>query len=398
MTELKIPLPASMITKALEGYYRLYDEQGAAFSKCMNHVLGNGRGQYLVFRASAGTGKTVTANAVIAYAAQFNIKITACAYTGRAAARMNAVTCHSLLYEPILDENGDLIRWGRKDPRAIRESVGDCIMVDEGSMIPQSMHQELSDIGVPIIYIGDDSQLDPVEPDKADNAQIFNVMVSLDADVVSMVNMRRFHPDSGIAKIGERLREDNVIRRINSDDVKFITKRNINVEFFKTNNVDVVICGSNATRKRLTRTYRCGNGWEWDAGPAIGERLMCLKNDVINNVRIYNGELYTVMFVTPTPNGYSRYMLYSEEADKSVNVDILDSTWEDETPPPNKRAGKSQKFGHFTFGYCMTAFKAQGSSFQNVLFYDEDVSFFTDQRKYRYTGITRAAKKLWVTI
>lgn len=396
MDQKEITLPESITKQST--FYNLYDEQKIAFAVCMNHVLGNGRTQYLILRASAGTGKSVTSNAVIDFASRHGITITPVAFTGRAAARIGASTCHSLLYEPIVDEHGNLVRWGRKDPRAIRDTVGHAILVDEGSMIPKTMHKELTDIGVPIIYVGDDSQLDPVEPNKDPNAAPFNVMTSLDADVITLRVMRRFDKDSGIAKIAERLRVDNVIAKVKSDDVKYLPKSKVNVEFFKKNDIDVVICGTNATRKRLTRTYRRGNGWEYDAGPAIGERVMCLKNDVFGNVRIYNGEIYIVMWVAPTDQGFSKFMLYSEEADKTVYLNIMDSAWEDETPPPPSPRGKSNQFGHFGFGYVLTSFKAQGSGFPNVLFYKEDVSYFTDQRKFDYTGITRAENKVYITI
>ena len=48
----------------------------------------------------------------------------------------------------------------------------------------------------------------------------------------------------------------------------------------------------------------------------------------------------------------------------------------------------------FVNGYAATVFKCQGSEFDMPLYYDEDVSWFVDQRKFRYTGITRAKQKL----
>lgn len=369
----------------------LYGEQKTALYNCMMHVLGYGASQYHVFRASAGTGKSFTASTLINFAKASGIIITPIAFTGRAASRIGASTCHSLLYEPILDADGNLIRWSRKPTSAIRESVGNAILIDEGSMIPYKMFQEISDIGVPIIILGDDSQLDPVDPENENGT--FNLMIDLDVEVSTLYDMRRFNPDSGIAKVAERLREDNVIRKIKSDDVVYTSKKRINSDFYRQNDIDVTIVGSNATRKRLTRLYRDGNDWDCHGLPSMGEVVMCLRNDVINGTKIYNGELYTVVFAG-AGSDRGRYMLNCPIRNITITIDILHETWETERAP----SGAKNKLGCFTFGYVMTAFKAQGSTFNNVLFYDEDVSFFTNQRKYRYTGITRAANKLWLTV
>ena len=48
---------------------------------------------------------------------------------------------------------------------------------------------------------------------------------------------------------------------------------------------------------------------------------------------------------------------------------------------------------YFDYGYAITCHKSQGSEWDHVLVYDE-VLFKTDMKRWRYTAITRAAKKL----
>lgn len=387
----------------LNNYYQLHEEQLDVFYRAAMHFLGYGLEQHMILRASAGTGKSFTAKALLEFLESNGIPITKVAFTGRAASRIGAQTCHSLLYEPMLDSNGDLIRWQHKHPQVLRESIGYGIAVDEGSMISKDMHQELTEIGVPILYIGDHAQLDPVEINQGGwgapkNDNPFNVMTSLPGEVVTLLDMRRFNPDSGIAEIAEKLREANTIKRIKRKDVQFVSKAAINKpEFFKNTDIDVIVCGTNKTRKRLTQVYREGEGWEWDGLPATGETIMCLKNDVIGGVKIYNGELYKILWVGPGQD-HGRYMLLNNDYDepKTITVDILNETWESEAPP--RRVKDGPKYGHFTFGYVLTCHKCQGSSIDTVLFVDENVSFFTSQQKFRYTGITRAAKKVYIAI
>lgn len=398
---MNIVIPSkSTYEKFFTLYQTLTEEQVDVFNRCVQHILGDGLKQTLVVRASAGTGKTHTAKVVDTFCAIHNIKITKTSLTGRASSNVDGQTHHSLLFDPVIDEEtGDLIRWIRKDPQAIRQSSGQAILVEEGSMTAEDMFKHIEKIGLPIIVFGDDSQNDPVQ--FLEDGQIpFNPMTSLEslgAEHVTLRDMRRFNPDSGIAKLAERLREDNVIRKIRADDVKYLPRRQVNVDFFKKNDIDVVICGTNKTRRYLNAIYREGNGWDPDGLPAIGETVMCLKNDVISKIPISNGELFTVMFAGAGEK-HARYMLRSlDHPDKTLSVDVQNDTWTTEQVS-KEGYSKKQKFGQFTFGYVMTSHKAQGSTFNNVLFVDDDVSFFLDQRKYRYTGITRAAKRLWVTI
>jgi exodeoxyribonuclease-5 len=46
------------------------------------------------------------------------------------------------------------------------------------------------------------------------------------------------------------------------------------------------------------------------------------------------------------------------------------------------------------YGYCITAHKSQGSEWDNVLVIDEQCPNIWDPVRWRYTAITRAAKKL----
>ena len=51
-----------------------------------------------------------------------------------------------------------------------------------------------------------------------------------------------------------------------------------------------------------------------------------------------------------------------------------------------------------TFGWAITAHKAQGSQWDNILLFDESSTFREDRAKHLYTGITRAAERITVII
>lgn len=385
----------TQLSPAMEKYSLLEDEQRVAFRQCTRHLLGYGSHQHLVFGASAGTGKSFTINALREFLRENNIEHRALAYTGRAASRIQAQTCHSLLYEPILDKNGDLIRWAKIPTQQLKDSVGHGIIVDESSMIPHDMHSDLTKIGVPIIYVGDYAQLPPVDPAVEDGDEPFNPMTSLDVEKVSMVKMRRFAEGSGIAQVAEKLRHENTIPRLKRDDLKIVAKQaTLRPEFFEKYEIDAVVCGMNKTRKKYNEIIRRARGFSGREIPQIGETVMCLRNDVIGSQRVNNGELYKVHASFPGKE-MSHFILVNEDSNAQVSVDILNHTWDTEQAP---RDYHSKKVGQFCFGYAMTSHKCQGSSIPNVLFVDESVGFFLDQRKFRYTACTRASEMLYIAI
>lgn len=369
----------------------LYREQRDALNDCVNHILGHGTHQHLIFGSSAGTGKTYSINVLRDLLNLYDIEHTAVAYTGRAASKIKARTCHSLLYEPVVDANGDLLRWARIPAHLIRENVGAGILVDEGSMIPRNMHDELTQIGVPIIYIGDYAQLPPVDA----SGDTFNVMYDVKGEHVVLNEMRRFGAESGIAEIATILREENSIPRIKRDDVKMVAKQaTMKPEFFQKYKIDMVACGTNKTRKKYNDIIRRHLGYDTSEYAEIGEKVVCLRNDVIGGERISNGDLFTVIYALHE-NDIGKYILVNEDTKQRITVDILHETWITEKAP---KQHKGSPVGQFAFGYAMTVHKLQGSSIENVLFYDENVSFFLDQQRFRYTGITRAAKQLYIAI
>lgn len=52
----------------------------------------------------------------------------------------------------------------------------------------------------------------------------------------------------------------------------------------------------------------------------------------------------------------------------------------------------------FDFGYALTCHKAQGSQWDDVIVYDESGVFGDDARRWQYTAITRAAKRVRVVV
>lgn len=381
-------------------FYRdLSEEQTAAFMGILQCVVNKSQSaisaeeRSVVLRAPAGTGKTYVARHIAEFLSRSGLTATNVAFTGRAASQLTknglpARTCHSLLFKAILDHNGDLLRWEEKTKNEILQDCGDVICCDEGSMIPLSMHKQMTAIGKPIIYLGDYDQLPPVD----DQGTEFNVMVNFSAPVFSLVTSRRFDDDSGIGFICAKLRQENSLPRMVKQGLSSVPKSKVFTKsYHEKNQFDVIVCGTNKTRKKLNDLVRNARGYYGET-PEVGELVVCLKNDVINNTKINNGEVFRVDNIINGDPFCTYYLTSIDEDNKSVIVRVQNETWQTE----KVEFKRNEKFCTFGYAYALSCHKVQGSSFKSVLFVDEDVSYFLDQRRYRYTGCSRAMDKLVV--
>jgi exodeoxyribonuclease-5 len=385
------------------------EEQRNAFARLMNFTFSSNLppNRCMRFKAPAGTGKTHTVRELIHIIRALKITIppAVVAFTGKAASQLStegiaAETIHSLLYKPEVDEFGDLIRWTRNSVDEIR-AAHSMILVDEASMIPPSILKDLLAIKLPLILIGDSSQLDAVEPDLDEP---FNVMDGENDDYLFVTHPdcvlhknRRTNPEQiGITKLMLHFRESANIPRMVGKGMKQVQKAlALTPQFHKDNKFDLVICGTNKTRKLLNSLIRTARGHR-NKRASVGESLINLQNDVIGFEKIYNGDIFTVANIVEEYSDSAKYTLIRDRDKNEFIIRILDDTLHTEqVPRTNTKDNKPKKF---TFGYAVSVHKAQGSSIDNVLFIDENVSFFTDQRKFRYTGVSRAAKNLTFAI
>lgn len=379
----------------MTGIETLNEQQQSAFVRICDFVINGARGDVLILSAFAGSGKTYLLNKVVEYITMTTGKnISLVAFTGRAASLLpNGRTCHSLLYRAELDSDGNLVRWVQKTAAEIRDEAGSAIFVDEGSMLPKSMHEQLVGIGLPILYSGDIAQLPSIDKDNPN----FSVMTDLDSEVITLSENMRIDPDAlGIFQITSHLRDNNSIPRKIGPGLKITTKGAVfKRDYHMEHQFDVVICGMNKTRKRLNSIIRGARGYD-DQTPQIGEKVICLNNDIIGGTRINNGELFIVEVVFPGQH-HSTYVIRGVNNGSRVTVSVPHYCWDEETIRYEDK-NASTHFTPFAFGYTISCHKSQGGTFDSVLFVDEDVSFFLSQQKYRYTGVSRAAKKLTIAL
>lgn len=379
----------------------LTEEQKVVHDAAIEFVKSNA--DYLTIGGYAGVGKTFLTSVILKtlHTKFKNKTIVLACYTGKAAYvlrdKLKAAdalldneyvgTIHSLMYAPEF-ENNQIKKWVR------RSSIpADLIIIDEASMVSETIWNDLRKYNVPIIAIGDHGQLPPIGGN-------FSLMEKPDYTLIKIQRQVEGNPiiqasvlarTTGVIPLGRVENEFGSVYRTTIKAENLIGVLMTPDELKDT----MVIVGYNRTRIALNQLIRNKLGFT-EKNPMVGERLICLKNN--QNSGIFNGGC-----------GILKEIDWGTEKDHWANVTI---TMDDETEYEG-RIIKAQ-FGAektltelkgvhpmelrdlFDWGYVLTTWKSQGSEATNVIFCEERFSSMTDDdyKKFLYTGVTRAKKNL----
>ncbi|MGE3803389.1 MAG: ATP-dependent RecD-like DNA helicase [Gemmataceae bacterium] len=323
----------------------------------------------------AGTGKTTVIKRLVSELADFKV----CAYTGKAAHVLRrkgvpASTIHSLVYVLESEDEKGRPRWRLADD--LKGAGG--VIVDEASMVSEGIYNDLLTFEVPLIFVGDHGQLEPVE---RSNGQPFNLMAQPD------VVLETIHRNAGeIARFAEWVRQGNRPAdwaRQPGCTGKAVRFRDIqqHVTDDELLEVDQCIVAMNQTRVSANRIARERLGRRGD-GPAVGDRVMCLQNDKLRG--LFNGQQGTIVSLHNNDE-----MTFEAEEGRRVRVPYMPDAFHAVKKPPRDRHGR------LPFDYCWaaTCHKCQGSEWDDVLVIEERCPAW-DHARWAYTAASRARKRV----
>lgn len=378
----------------------------------------DGNEQIFKIAGYAGTGKTYLSSMVSAELAEN--KIAFCAYTGKAALVMQqrgmpATTIHRLIYETIPvetlceDDNGKSF-YRVKYKTKLKEYLDpkpSIIMVDEASMIDTKTLNDLLSFGIPIIAVGDPFQLPPVQGKESE------LLINPD---VTLEEIMRQDEGSPIAYLAEKIRKGKPLREDESypDCIWQMSKTDLfsNLEIFKW--ADQFIAARNATVNSINHQARQYFGFTGDL-PIVGDKMICRRNfwdtllvdgrlptPLVNGLIGYVTKVEEKQIISKLPWKPDGFMFSSNQLNlRPIFEDEAEFTelkynplalWENDQQRRNALKGIILQYG-----YCITCHASQGSEWDNVVLYDDswpDRNDPTQQARWRYTGVTRAAKKL----
>lgn len=391
----------------------LSNDQVQVFDKVMSWFHDPNARQYLKLGGYAGTGKT-TLTACLAHEFEREGKsIAYCAFTGKAVNVLGrklreagldlsfCSTLHSLIYQPKIDNNGNVTGWERKPELPVS-----MIVVDEASMVGTELWQDLVSYGLPILAVGDHGQLPPV------GDQVINLMTDPD---LRLERIHRQAEGNPILALAQWVREGKPLRGFEPTDarVSFISAfAEVSSKVASDPNNFVAICYTNRTRCALNRFVRQAmsadnklSGPMRDNFPKVGDTVICLRN----KKPIFNGMRGKLMALDLSPDKWSNAgsmidfeddklrmqgKLFTNQFGNPKTIDKLADVISTEGETPN---GWNQLGMMFDYGYALTAHKAQGSQFRNVCMIYENLFRDNDTRKrWLYTACTRASDTLYM--
>jgi hypothetical protein len=305
---------------------------------------------------------------LIKYLTKFFPNFAVAAYTGKAAnvlrkKKIYATTIHSKIYKP--NFNGESVYFD------LCTNI-DCegFIIDEASMVSQEIYDDLISFGLPIIFVGDHGQLEPV------NSKL-NLMEKPN------YTLEEIHRNAGdIAKFAEHLRKGFPARtfKFKDDSVEFIYGKNINIKTLCE--VNQVICAFNKTRNLINNQIR--EALKYQGVLNVGEKVMCLKNN--EKAGLFNGmqgivkKLYSIRKKNFMDFEFDGFVI------QGINYD--DSLFGQESYKIKQNAKNP-----FDYAYCITAHKSQGDEWDDVLVIEQNCKNWSHKR-WSYTAASRAKTKL----
>jgi exodeoxyribonuclease-5 len=378
----------------------------------------------------AGTGKSYIVQYITSALGIGSSQIVYCAFTGNAALNLvrkgnnGACTIHRLQYdvevETIQEHNDkndpERVTGEKKIIHTIKKEHLDpnikLIIVDEISMVSDTLINDLLSFNIPIMMLGDPGQLESpggVNSYMGDSEALLDEIVRQDNFIVNASFWARTGYAIPYGMYGDN-NEVSVIPDYYLDDEDDANS------YYKW--ADTIIVGKNKTRKAINKAVRKAYDRKGNF-PVVGDKLVCNLNQwditaycpsLKAEIALVNGTVGYVKAVKAI-NMQEEYFIidFQTEFDENcVFEDLKISSFNFDpqvTYFPSKkndfRMGYS-KFNNFDYGYGITCHKAEGNEYNKVLIIVEKMGWNFETKRYDinidmkwlYTAITRAKKKV----
>jgi exodeoxyribonuclease-5 len=410
-----------------------------------------------VLAGYAGTGKTTLLKKVPEVLGGVPMVV---APTGKAAIRVReatgiaARTIHSWLYDTDEDENSGEISFHRKNPMEITRGEVSVLVIDEASMVPSDLWEEIHDVcsmlHINILLIGDPFQLPPVEKRQSntngydDPAYAPFNLLSPDfkfTERVLLTEIVRQALDNPIIRASMLIRQGQVAKAVTGMPKLFPAQVLEKAAEIIKNGNGALIVHKNETRNRMNLAVREAlKKPEHEIAP--GEPLLVLQNNY--RLQRFNGELvkfenwidppgavhlikdwirkqehrtrFGIAQIETTPlDTWGQAALAVDQVfgrmahiaqppitkfvkilyGRSVNQDDIRHMTRDEL---NRAMG--QPLLNANFGYCLTCHKSQGSEWDKVIVcLEPTIRMQTEEGcRWVYTAITRSREECWINL
>ena len=366
--------------------------------------LGEQPSQYITIGGYAGTGKTTLTALLraIIFKKKPKLKIAFACYTGKATQVLqnflkstNSIfpndftgTIHSLIYTPIVNKQGIITGWEKK-----QKLEYDLIIIDEASMVSQEIWEDLISFKLPIIVFGDHGQLPPI-------GNSFSLMSKPDLKLETIHRQLENNPIIQVSILARETgkipvkRFSNTVEKLSSSDPE--SQERLGEMLANYDSDTLILCGYNWTRVKLNQEIRQGLGFS-SPNPQSGDRVICLRNN--HQQLIYNGMIGTVVNIKTEDDDWYQAEIKMDDRDDFYSGRVSKKQF-NSTKGLNftQYRQRSVQGDLFDFGYALTVHKAQGSQTKKVILFEQRFKQMSDDdwKRWLYTAVTRAEKELYI--
>lgn len=390
--------------------------QAEAIEKAVKwYFLYSSKKKYFILGGLAGTGKSTVISAIVERLGipSYN-RIVYATFTAKASLvlRMNGLdsnTIHKTFYSTYKDNKTGRVYFSRKNKI---DSNIKLIVIDEAAMASDRLIEDILSFGVPTILSGDPSQLGPVA---AKNTYMFDY-TKMDALLTEIMRQQN---DSGILKLATLARTGEGIRYGKYNE-SLVTKMYYVQD--KLLEYDAILTWRNSTRRMVNSFIRKHLLKRNSHYPQKGDKILCLDNNYNYELNYKNIGLYLINGLVGIATedfeetNYQKinclnasfipdFLEESKENTFQVKAykEIFDmykyQNFNEKFELDKKQDEEDNGYDMMTlldYGYALTVNKAQGSGFDNVLVIDEYRGGWEGRKKWLYTAITRAKKKVTI--
>lgn len=352
-----------------------------------------------VIAGYAGTGKSTLVKFIISALEKYDVDpeedVVYTSFTGKATqvlqkkGNKNVKTLHKLLYDFYPRSNGTFFK---KPVDYIGYKI---VIVDECSMVPKELLNQLLKYPVHIICLGDPGQLPPVDKSD-DNELLTNPHIFLD-------EIMRQEEQSEIIQLTMKIRAGEELKTFKGKEVQILEYKDLTSGMLLW--ADQVICSTNTTRVELNQKIR--DLLSKNGNPQDGDKIICLRNywDIFSNnlSPLVNGTIgylkNTKELNIPIPKYITNDRLKSIDtincdfaSDDNISIYnnlLIDKKMILENEPTlnfkeSFKMSKNEELKDlvplsFTYAYAITCHKSQGSEWDNVLVIEESFPFDKDE-------------------
>lgn len=415
LTDLLGPLPATS-PKARPARVALGLEQQGIINYVSRPPTRSG---VIVVDGQAGTGKTTLIQGIVDALGDL---VTLCAPTGKACARLTeivgvpAYTIHQLAMKPVFVAEPSRGIYDRILPKegkmvfasAEKQLQGSILIVDEASMIDHGLYEELLRFAGDawLVLIGDSFQLPPV----SSGFSVFD----LDHKTFKLSKVHRQAAGSPVLEAATTLITDFAAGKQAPRDAlvglpqiglwEACAAMDAGFEKYGADNF-TTLTYKNIAREQITSMYRRHRGYATET-IIPGEPLVATQNQ--KDLGIYNGDILIFegwageQVASQTDKQmYRRARCKLVRGGRSFLAVLLlrgGKTFEQIKALRNDLHGHDETRGtallQAEYGFVLTAHKAQGSQWDHVLIFYDEIFNQKNENRYRwcYTAVTRAAK------